>query len=274
MAFWSQLGLLLWKNFTFRRRQTCQLLLEVAWPLFIFFILISVRLSYPPYEQHESMPSAGTLSWVQGIICNANNPCFRYPTPGESPGVVGNFDESILSRLFSDARRLLLYSQKDTSMKDTQKLLGTLQRLGTFNSSMKLQDFLVDNETFSGFLQHNLTMPYPAVEEVLDTDIGLQQALLNGYKWKLKDLCKESNLTIKLHNQKTGGLCDLPKEKLDAAEQVFSSNIDLLKPLLVSRHPRYHLIHETLMECPLYVLSMGNVEIIRMGKTLSSFSWS
>lgn len=31
----------------------CQLLLEVAWPLFIFLILISVRLSYPPYEQHE-----------------------------------------------------------------------------------------------------------------------------------------------------------------------------------------------------------------------------
>uniref|UniRef100_A0A5F8GID2 ATP binding cassette subfamily A member 1 n=1 Tax=Monodelphis domestica TaxID=13616 RepID=A0A5F8GID2_MONDO len=242
MAFWSQLGLLLWKNFTFRRRQTGQLLLEVAWPLFIFFILISVRLNYPPYEQHEchfpnkAMPSAGTLSWVQGIICNANNPCFRYPTPGESPGVVGNFDKSIVSRLFSDARRLLLYSQKDTSMKDTQKLLGTLHNLGTFNLSMKLQDFLVDNETFSGFLQHNLTMSHLAVEEVLDTDVNLQQALLYGYKWKLKDLCKESNLTgqIKPHHQKIGELCDLPKEKLDVAERVFYSNVDLLKPLLVN----------------------------------------
>uniref|UniRef100_A0A8C6JPU5 P-type phospholipid transporter n=1 Tax=Melopsittacus undulatus TaxID=13146 RepID=A0A8C6JPU5_MELUD len=100
MAFWTQLGLLLWKNFTYRRRQTFQLLIEVAWPLFIFFILISVRLSYPPYEQHEchfpnkAMPSAGTLPWIQGIICNANNPCFRYPTPGESPGIVGNFNYS------------------------------------------------------------------------------------------------------------------------------------------------------------------------------------
>uniref|UniRef100_A0A8C8VJI1 ATP binding cassette subfamily A member 1 n=1 Tax=Pelusios castaneus TaxID=367368 RepID=A0A8C8VJI1_9SAUR len=102
MVFWTQLGLLLWKNFTYRRRQTLQLLVEVAWPLFIFFILISVRLSYPPYEQQEchfpnkAMPSAGTLPWVQGIICNANNPCFRYPTPGESPGVVGNFNKSII----------------------------------------------------------------------------------------------------------------------------------------------------------------------------------
>uniref|UniRef100_A0A7N5ZRN0 P-type phospholipid transporter n=1 Tax=Anabas testudineus TaxID=64144 RepID=A0A7N5ZRN0_ANATE len=78
-----------------------QLLIEIIWPLFIFFILISVRIHYPPYEQHEchfpnkAMPSAGTLPWVQGIICNANNPCFRNPTPGESPGVVGNFNDSI-----------------------------------------------------------------------------------------------------------------------------------------------------------------------------------
>ena len=41
------------------------------------------------------MPSAGILPWMQGIICNANNPCFRHPTPGESPGVVGNFNDSM-----------------------------------------------------------------------------------------------------------------------------------------------------------------------------------
>uniref|UniRef100_A0ACB8ES63 ATP-binding cassette sub- A member 1 n=1 Tax=Sphaerodactylus townsendi TaxID=933632 RepID=A0ACB8ES63_9SAUR len=76
------------------------------------------------------MPSAGTLPWVQGIICNANNPCFRYPTPGESPGIVGNFNKSIVYRLFSDAKRLLLYSQKDTSIKDAQKLVGKLQTAG------------------------------------------------------------------------------------------------------------------------------------------------
>uniref|UniRef100_A0A452UDS1 P-type phospholipid transporter n=1 Tax=Ursus maritimus TaxID=29073 RepID=A0A452UDS1_URSMA len=123
-------GLLLQKGFSL-----------MAWPLFIFLILISVRLSYPPYEQHEchfpnkAMPSAGTLPWVQGIICNANNPCFRYPTPGEAPGVVGNFNKSIVSRLFSDARRLLLYSQKDTSMKDIHQVLRTLQQIESSASS-------------------------------------------------------------------------------------------------------------------------------------------
>ncbi|KFO11181.1 ATP-binding cassette sub-family A member 1, partial [Balearica regulorum gibbericeps] len=139
MTFWTQLALLLWKNFTYRKRQTFQLLIEVAWPLFIFFILISVRLSYPPYEQHEckyqtqQLHPEWLLPWIQGIICNANNPCFRYPTPGESPGIVGNFNASIVSRLFSDAKRLLLYSQQDTSIKDVQKVLGKLRKLG--NSS-------------------------------------------------------------------------------------------------------------------------------------------
>ncbi|NWT46351.1 ABCA1 protein, partial [Chroicocephalus maculipennis] len=101
MAVGTQLRLLLWKNFTYRRRQRIQLAIEILWPLFLFFILISVRQSHPPFQQHEchfpnkALPSAGTLPWLQGIICNMNNPCFRHPTAGEAPGVVGNFEGSM-----------------------------------------------------------------------------------------------------------------------------------------------------------------------------------
>ncbi|XP_044309385.1 phospholipid-transporting ATPase ABCA1-like [Varanus komodoensis] len=102
MGFGIQLALLIWKNFTYRRRQTLQLIIEVLWPLFLFLILISVRRSHPPFEQHEchfpnkALPSAGILSWIRGVICNANNPCFRYSTPGETPGLVDNFNHSML----------------------------------------------------------------------------------------------------------------------------------------------------------------------------------
>lgn len=54
-----------------------------------------LSLSFPGHFPNKAMPSAGTLPWVQGIICNANNPCFRNPTPGETPGVVGNFNDSM-----------------------------------------------------------------------------------------------------------------------------------------------------------------------------------
>ncbi|GLD49893.1 ATP-binding cassette sub-family A member 1-like protein [Lates japonicus] len=101
MAFFRQLFLLLWKNITYRRRNKIQLIIELLWPLFLFVILIAVRHSHPPYKQsqchfpNKALPSAGTLPWIQGIICNINNPCFPSPTPGETPGQVGNFDNSI-----------------------------------------------------------------------------------------------------------------------------------------------------------------------------------
>uniref|UniRef100_A0A8C5D6G3 P-type phospholipid transporter n=1 Tax=Gouania willdenowi TaxID=441366 RepID=A0A8C5D6G3_GOUWI len=101
MGFFRQLYLLLWKNITYRRRNKIQLIIELLWPLFLFVILISVRHSHPPYKQNQchfpnkALPSAGTLPWIQGIMCNINNPCFHSPTPGEIPGQAGNFDNSI-----------------------------------------------------------------------------------------------------------------------------------------------------------------------------------
>uniref|UniRef100_A0A8C6S6M3 Uncharacterized protein n=1 Tax=Neogobius melanostomus TaxID=47308 RepID=A0A8C6S6M3_9GOBI len=124
---------MVWKNnlyLCFR----LQLLVEIV-ALFIFFILIAVRLNYPPDERHnchfpnKAMPSAGTLPWLQGILCNANNPCFRSPTPGESPGVVGNFNDSIISRLFSDAKKILLYSQNDNNLEGFKELSAALRGL-------------------------------------------------------------------------------------------------------------------------------------------------
>ncbi|XP_013360552.1 PREDICTED: ATP-binding cassette sub-family A member 7 isoform X2 [Chinchilla lanigera] len=113
MRFRTQLMLLLWKNFTYRRRQPVQLLVELLWPLFLFFILVAVRHSHPPLEQHEChfpnkpLPSAGTISWLQGLICNVNNSCFPKPTLGEEPGFLSNFNESLVSRLLADARTVL-----------------------------------------------------------------------------------------------------------------------------------------------------------------------
>uniref|UniRef100_A0A669CX28 P-type phospholipid transporter n=1 Tax=Oreochromis niloticus TaxID=8128 RepID=A0A669CX28_ORENI len=156
MAVSTQLGLLLWKNFTYRRRQTIQLLIEIIWPLFIFFILISVRIHYPPYEQHEchfpnkAMPSAGTLPWVQGIICNANNPCFRNPTPGESPGV----------------KIVLLFF-----------LIKVY--LDFFPLGFKLKDFLRDDETLSHFLHHNASLPRHALKHIVEADVNLEKPTSN-----------------------------------------------------------------------------------------------
>uniref|UniRef100_A0A671L7L9 ATP-binding cassette sub-family A member 1-like n=1 Tax=Sinocyclocheilus anshuiensis TaxID=1608454 RepID=A0A671L7L9_9TELE len=231
MTVSTQLGLLLWKNFTYRRRQTIQLLIEIIWPLFIFFILISVRLHYPPYEQHEchfpnkAMPSAGTLPWVQGIICNANNPCFRYPTPGETPGVVGNFNDSIISRLFIDAKKILLYSQHDKSFEGFKGLVRALRNLQRNTEGFKLKDFLRDNETLSEFLEKNATLPKHAVRQIVEANVNLE---------KVNELHNTSCLkTLERPNHQTSGTF-FHRCTLFARPVHFLSNLDFLKPIRVS----------------------------------------
>uniref|UniRef100_A0A3Q1ESV0 P-type phospholipid transporter n=1 Tax=Acanthochromis polyacanthus TaxID=80966 RepID=A0A3Q1ESV0_9TELE len=247
MAVFTQLGLLLWKNFTYRRRQTIQLLIEIIWPLFIFFILISVRIHYPPYEQHEchfpnkAMPSAGTLPWVQGIICNANNPCFRNPTPGESPGVVGNFNDSIISRLFTDAKKILLYTQNDRSYEGYKGLLRALRKLQKNTARFKLKDFLRDNETLSHFLHHNASLPHHALKHIVEADVNLEKVLTKGFGFHLRDLCNTTPLEefvhIADHNVSVMTqeiICKSSSDWLNQAQSHFLSNLDFLKPIRVN----------------------------------------
>ncbi|XP_026574339.1 ATP-binding cassette sub-family A member 1 isoform X2 [Pseudonaja textilis] len=276
MAFWTQLGLLLWKNFTYRRRQTVQLLIEITWPLFIFFILMSVRLSYPAYEQHEchfpnkAMPSAGTLPWVQGIICNANNPCFRSPTPGETPRIVGNFNESIAYRLFNDAERLLSFS-KDSSIKDVPQLLTKVLKFGEFASGIKVQDFLVVNETFSEFLHHKASLSQPDIDEILNAEVNLHQIITSGYQISVEDLCNLTKLPelVAINNGSRALICSMPKEQLASLERAFQNNMDFIKPLMkgIPFNSTVENVKETL---EMLTQSLGNV----LKEFMSMRSWS
>ncbi|RXM97523.1 ATP-binding cassette sub-family A member 1 [Acipenser ruthenus] len=170
-------------------------------------------MSYPPYEQHEchfpnkALPSAGTLPWVQGIICNANNPCFRYPTPGEAPGVVGNFNESIISRLFSDAKKILLYSQNDKSLGGFRSLIKALKNLQNTSSALFWKP--------SGLC-----------------------VLTRGFGVRLKDLCNVTKLAdfVTISDSRVSSvsehiICTSSKEWLNRAERLFLSNLDFVKPI-------------------------------------------
>ncbi|XP_006898072.1 PREDICTED: ATP-binding cassette sub-family A member 7 [Elephantulus edwardii] len=133
MAFCTQLMLLLWKNFTYRRRQPIQLLVELLWPLFLFFILVAVRHSHPPFEHHEChfpnkpLPSAGMVPWLQGVFCSMNNTCFAQPTPGEEAGTLNNFNDSLVSRLLAEARVVLGSPSAHKALADLGKLIPTLR---------------------------------------------------------------------------------------------------------------------------------------------------
>lgn len=65
------------------------------------------------------------MPWLQGLVCNVNNSCFRHPTPGEEPGVLSNFKDSLISRLLADARTVL----GGRSIRDMLAALGKLMPL-------------------------------------------------------------------------------------------------------------------------------------------------
>ncbi|CAN9500931.1 unnamed protein product [Ophioblennius macclurei] len=251
MGFLKHLYLLLWKNITFRKRNKIQLIIELLWPLFLFVILISVRHSHPPYKQsqchfpNKALPSAGTLPWIQGIVCNINNPCFHSPTPGETPGQAGNFDNSILSRLFVDAQTVLSYSG-NRSFSGFQELMESVQKLGERNGgwpNLPVKECLRANETFSTFLLTNSSLSPETVDQLLRARINFQLSL-SGLQMQLKDLVCNATvlrqwLTVDegeaaMDNLQTQ-LCDQPADLLQEAERLFLSQLDLSKFLTRER---------------------------------------
>ncbi|XP_060933642.1 phospholipid-transporting ATPase ABCA1 [Limanda limanda] len=245
MGFFRQLFLLLWKNITYRRRNKAQLIIELLWPLFLFVILISVRQSHPPYKQkqchfpNKALPSAGTLPWIQGIVCNINNPCFHSPTPGETPGQFGNFDNSILSRLFVDAHTILSYGG-NRSFSGFQDLMESVRMLGERPGAWPIetvQNYMRANETLSPFLLTNTTLSPVTVEQLMKARLNFQVAVA-GAQLQLKDLvCNASMLRQFLTvdggeaamNDLQTQLCDLPADVLQETERLFLSQLDFAK---------------------------------------------
>ncbi|XP_051767983.1 LOW QUALITY PROTEIN: phospholipid-transporting ATPase ABCA1 [Ctenopharyngodon idella] len=252
MAIGTQLYLLLWKNFTYRRRNKVQLIIELLWPLFLFLILIAVRQSHPPYKQsqchfpNKALPSAGTLAWVQGIICNVNNPCFHHPTAGETPGRVSNFDNSILSRLLVDIRTVLTISGNRTALSGLQDLSQAIQRLGERPDAwpnIPVGEYLRANESFSSFLRTNTSISSASVDQLLRSRLNLQVVSLAGGGMRLSDIvCNASLLGRYLTAEKgdsfpelQGALCAVPSDVMQKAEQIFLSQLDFSKILTRDR---------------------------------------
>lgn len=73
------------------------------------------------------------------------------------------------------------------------------------------------------------------------------QVLVSGFQIRLKDLCNSSRLAeyVTIHNEEVAKfsqtiICALPEDKLNLLEHEFRSNIDLLKPITVSKRKEWH----------------------------------
>uniref|UniRef100_A0A8D3AFE0 P-type phospholipid transporter n=1 Tax=Scophthalmus maximus TaxID=52904 RepID=A0A8D3AFE0_SCOMX len=242
MGLLTQFTLLLWKNFTLRKRQKVRLVVEVIWPLFLFFILVWVRSSNKPVHKgqchypNKAMPSAGVLPWLQGMICNIDNPCLSHPTPGETPGQVNNFNNSIIAGMLIELQTLLVNRSILRKTKlladDIDQWASVLSQSNPGNAQpVTLRSILRDNETFSTHLKENLSVPPTVVQSLLNATVNpvrtLRAILCEGTD--LDDYVQFNSQAEKKAFQNVS--CSLTQQQLINTQQVLLQNLDVRKVL-------------------------------------------
>ncbi|XP_040560974.1 retinal-specific phospholipid-transporting ATPase ABCA4 isoform X3 [Gallus gallus] len=252
MNFLRQVRLLLWKNWILRKRQKLRILVELIWPLSLFLALVWLRKANPLYRQHEchfpnkAMPSAGTLPWLQGIFCNMNNPCFRSPTRGEGPGVVSNYNNSILARVYRDAQELLLEAPEIHDLgRVWEELIIMTQFMETMRTNperiagrgIRILDILKDGETLTSFLLENVGLPDAVVFQLVNAQVRPEQFAYGVPNLTLKDIACSQMLLDRfiIFSSRRGlpsvhkAMCALSQEGLQRVEDALYANVDFFK---------------------------------------------
>ncbi|XP_034412914.1 phospholipid-transporting ATPase ABCA1-like [Cyclopterus lumpus] len=250
MGLLTQFTLLLWKNFTLRKRQKVRLVVEVIWPLFLFVILVWVRSTNKPLHKgqchypNKAMPSAGVLPWLQGMMCNINNPCLNSPTPGETPGQVNNFNSSIIAGMLIELQTLLV---NRSILSNAQLLADDLDQWESILSQANpgdaqpliLRSILRDNETFSTHLKENLSLPSTVVQSLMNAEIKLNPMVGIPRPGNLKSiLCEGTDLDEYIQFSSRAEKeafqnvsCSRDPQQLNNAQQVLLQNLDARKVL-------------------------------------------
>ncbi|CAG5131581.1 unnamed protein product, partial [Candidula unifasciata] len=187
MGFWSQLRLLLWKNFTLRKRQPIRVLIEIAWPLVLFVILVAVRFR-PDVRQDipechyepKAMPSAGTMAFLMSYLCDFNNDC-KQNLSTEEPGSINSFNDSLLVRLVDDLERLassngdmIVRLVRDIPLleKFLETVVNASNNLG--DTTLRLADVLSSMENLTESLaRHNISLSGNAIKTMLNASLDL-----------------------------------------------------------------------------------------------------
>ncbi|KAM6948363.1 retinal-specific phospholipid-transporting ATPase ABCA4 [Aplochiton taeniatus] len=248
----SQIQLLLWKNWTLRKRQKIRFLVEIIWPVVLFIGLVWLRQANPLYKQHEchfpnkAMPSTGILPWIQGIFCNVNNPCFKYTTRGEGPGVVSNYNNSILAQFYVDSQELLFH---DSEFQQLGRLWRELSAMSNFMDTLrtnpglvagrglKIEDILKDDEVVTAYLLRDAHLSETVVYQLINAQLRMEQFAFGIPDLQLKDIaCSQALLERFLIFPSRRGLygvrnamCALSQQKLQSIENVLYANMDFFK---------------------------------------------
>lgn len=185
MAFFRQLRLLLWKNFTLKRRKPILTTVEIIWPLFLFVILAWVRTRGLQEFKHEchfdakALPSAGIFPFLQSLACTLNNTCHQNETDTERRLLTDTFSTSSLSKIIYDFDTALGNANNVDALAKLIVDANNLQRLmsdeilnGNVPCTAQLSN-LVNSSNFRGRLKEdNISLSDDTVTLLLQSDLN------------------------------------------------------------------------------------------------------
>uniref|UniRef100_A0A8K9UUH9 ATP-binding cassette, sub-family A (ABC1), member 4b n=1 Tax=Oncorhynchus mykiss TaxID=8022 RepID=A0A8K9UUH9_ONCMY len=214
--------------------------------------LVWLRKANPLYKQHEchfpnkAMPSTGIIPWIQGIFCNANNPCFKHPTRAEGPGVVSNYNNCILARFWADSNELLF---DDPEFQQLGRLWEDMAVMNNFMDTicntpeqiagrgLKIEDILKDDEMLTAFLLRDVGLSESVVHQLVNAQVRPEQFAHGVPDLHLKDIaCSQALLERFIIFPSRRGMygvrnamCALTQQRLQKIEDMLYANVDFFK---------------------------------------------
>ncbi|XP_050394470.1 ATP-binding cassette sub-family A member 2 [Patella vulgata] len=185
MAFFYQLRLLLWKNFTLKRRSPFVVLFELFIPLVLFVILWLIRKKLPanPIGTQKfpamPLPSSGMVSFMQ-MFCEGGQRDDRGFMDYSKTGTTQKF----LSQLQTVAQHNNFFNPGFTpdEMDDLPTMYESVIDDPAFfhdifenATDLQLRKIVKNVKVVSDFLEYNLSLPTDEVNALLDSEIHVKE---------------------------------------------------------------------------------------------------
>ncbi|KAL1772572.1 retinal-specific ATP-binding cassette transporter [Sigmodon hispidus] len=175
-----------------------------------------------------------------------NNPCFQNPTPGESPGIVSNYNNSILARVYRDFQQLFMEApeiqhvgQFWAELRTLSQLMNTLrthpERLA--GRGLQIRDILKDEEAFTLFLTRSIGLSDSVAQLLVNSQVRVEQFAYGVPDLELKNIACSKALLQRfiIFSQHWGAqmvcdsLCPLSQITLQWIEDTLYANVDFFK---------------------------------------------
>ncbi|XP_071820131.1 ATP-binding cassette sub-family A member 2-like isoform X3 [Apostichopus japonicus] len=177
MGFLHQLQVLLWKNYTLKKRNPLVVIFEIVIPLVLFFIIVAIRKNKPILLKQEAffmaqpLPSAGIIPVMQIFCPKAVRDPYGFPEhPKSQVTSFLNQLEDVINRnkMFNEEFDLKSIKMLPDTFNDLIFYDGSIENKFANAGSFNLGSILKNETEFREFLKNNLSMSDSDADQIIN----------------------------------------------------------------------------------------------------------